>query len=103
MNELWIGAQEMKEGSETWNAIIPAIISQTWYYKYKDTIYLCISNNDCMSMGAFNKWAKEVKVPIFRYNINTDVFQKSKMDLPNSYSTIRSSRLCYFKNRKKSY
>ena len=52
MDEFQDGAQEMKEGSETWNAIIPAIISQTWYYKYKDAIYLCISNNDCMGMGA---------------------------------------------------
>ncbi len=101
MYELRIGAQEFKEGSETWNAIIPAIISQTWYYKYKDAIYLCISNNDFMGMGAFNKWAKEVKVPTFGYDVNTDVFQKSNMDLRNSYSTIRSSRLCYFKNSKK--
>ena len=32
---------------------------------------------------------KEVKVPTFGYDVNTDVFQKSNMDLRNSYSTIR--------------
>ena len=63
--------QVMKEGSETWNATIAAITSQTWYDKHKDAINLCISNND--GMNAFNKCAKEAKVPTFGYDANSDV------------------------------
>ena len=70
-----LAAQEMKEGTETWNATKAAEVTNQWYSELGNKIDLCISNNDGMGMGAYNKWAKAAKVPTFGYDANTDAVQ----------------------------
>lgn len=65
-------AQEMKSGTSTWDAGTAGDTTYTWYQKDGDKIDLCISNNDGMGMAAYNKWAKDAKVPTFGYDANTD-------------------------------
>lgn len=71
-------AAEMKQGTETWNASVAADTSYAWFQKRGLQIDLCISNNDGMGMGAYNKWAKNAEVPTFGYDANTDAVQAIK-------------------------
>ena len=55
-----------------WNATVALNTTYTWFQKRGLQIDLCISNNDGMGMGAYNKWAQKAEVPTFGYDANTD-------------------------------
>jgi methyl-galactoside transport system substrate-binding protein len=65
-------AQEMKNGTSTWDAATAGDVTATWYAKDGKKIDLCISNNDGMGMAAYNRWAGEAGVPTFGYDANSD-------------------------------
>lgn len=65
-------AQEMKNGTSTWDAATAADVTKGWFNKRKTQIDMVVSNNDGMGMAAYNAWAKDAGVPTFGYDANTD-------------------------------
>ena len=68
-----LASQEMKNNSgATWDAPTAGNAINTWSAAFGDQIDVVVSNNDGMGMAVFNAWSKEVGVPTFGYDANSD-------------------------------
>ena len=68
-----LASQEMKNNSgATWDAPTAGNAINTWSAAFGDQIDVVVSNNDGMGMAIFNAWSKEIGVPTFGYDANSD-------------------------------
>jgi methyl-galactoside transport system substrate-binding protein len=68
-----LASQEMKNGSgATWDAPTAGNAIIAWSGAFGDQIDVVVSNNDGMGMAIFNAWSKEIGVPTFGYDANSD-------------------------------
>ena len=69
-----LASQEMKNNSgATWDAPTAGNAIAAWSGAYNNNeIDLVVSNNDGMGMAVFNAWSKELGVPTFGYDANSD-------------------------------
>lgn len=68
-----LASQEMKNNSgATWDAPTAGNAINTWSAAFGDQIDVVVSNNDGMGMAVFNAWSKEIGVPTFGYDANSD-------------------------------
>ena len=68
-----LASQEMKNNSgATWDAPTAGNAINSWSAAFGDQIDVVVSNNDGMGMAVFNAWSKEIGVPTFGYDANSD-------------------------------
>ena len=68
-----LASQEMKNNSgATWDAPTAGNAINSWSAAFGDQIDVVVSNNDGMGMAIFNAWSKEIGVPTFGYDANSD-------------------------------